>query len=467
MQSSPQVYAQVGALALGLLMLLHALVWRVQRQRWSLLLALTFGLAALNYAFDARMAPSDARATLVGGITTASGMVLLTLALIHYVGLPERSRRIATALAIGVALVVMALRLAGLVPRIVASATIAAYFIGQALLMLWALRREPRSGHGLVLLALLLYPATFVAALSGWFDAAMLRYLVIIPTSVIGATLLTTGLLRAQRRAEAELAARMQAEQALHALNESLEQRVTQRTTELRDMVAGLESFNRSISHDLRGPLGGIAGVSRLATEAAARGDLDTVQRMLPIVTSQAEASAQLVGSLLALARVGDVELLVQPVNLDSLVQETIQMLRLAEPATAAVPIEVHALPRVQADPTLLRQVLANLLGNALKFSRDAATPRVEVGVQGDEDGAPVIYVRDNGVGFDSSRSGTLFEPFQRLHAGQFPGHGVGLSIVRRIVERHGGHVWAESAPGSGATFRFTLGPGAGRPALH
>jgi signal transduction histidine kinase len=452
------VYAQAGAIALALLMLLHGLVWRLQRQRWSLLLAIGFGLGALNYGLDGQMAPSVARATVVGGLTTASGLVLMTLALIEYVGLPVRARRRAMALVVGLALAVLGLRLAGLVPRIVASATFAVYFLLQAGLMLWALRREPRSGHGLVLAALLLYPAVFIAVLAGAFDGAMLRYLVIVPTAVTGGTILTTGLLRAQRRAEAELAARQRAEDELRRLNDTLEQRVAQRTRELHEMVAGLESFNRSVSHDLRGPLGGMAGVARLASEAVARGDLLTVQRLLSAIEAQADSSSQLVAALLALARVGEIQLAPEPIALGAFVRETLAQMDLADPGEAEVPVRLQPLPAVEADPALLRQVLVNLLGNARKFSRQAVQPQVEVSSETRADGQPVIHVRDNGVGYDPAQADALFEPFKRLHPGQFSGHGVGLSIVKRIVERHGGRVWASGNPGGGAIFSFTLG---------
>ena len=122
------------------------------------------------------------------------------------------------------------------------------------------------------------------------------------------------------------------------------------------------------------------------------------------------------------------------------------------------MPVQVGSLPTVEADPGLLRQVYVNLIGNALKFSREAAEPRVEVGAFA-QAGGHVMFVRDNGVGFDSDKAEHLFEPFQRLHRGNFTGHGVGLSIVKRIVERHGGRVWAQSRPQHGATFYFWLGP--------
>ncbi len=451
-------YAQAGVLALAVLALLHGQVWRLQRQRWSLLLAIGYLLAASSYAFDAQLVPTVARANPLGGPIAAIALVLLTLALIDYVGLPPRVAKSARWVAVLAAAVVLVLRLTGAVPLLVASGTFAAYFVSHAVLMGWAMRREPRSGHGLVLAALLLYPAMYAAAAAGLFPPQALRYLVLVPTTVLGVTILTTGLLRAQRQAQKELARREAAEQALLTLNESLEERVTQRTEELREVVAGLESFNRSVSHDLRGPLGGIAGVSRLATEAAERGDLGTVQRLLPVVTSQAEASSQLVVALLALAKVGEIDLAPQAIDLEAFVRETLELMRVADPGAADVAVDVGALPTVRADPGLLRQLLVNLLGNALKFSRSATAPRVEIGAGADATGRPVLYVRDNGIGFDDRQAARLFEPFQRLHGAQYTGHGVGLSIVKRVAERHGGRVWAQSRPGDGATFYFTLG---------
>lgn len=451
-------YAQAGVVALTVLALLHAQVWRLQGQRWSLMLAVGYLLAAGNYAFDAQLMPTLTLANPLGGPIAAVALVLLTLALIDYVGLPARIARPARWAAVLVAAVVLVLRITGAVPLLVASGTFAAYFVAHALLMGWAMRREPRSGHGMVLAALLLYPVMYAAAFAGVYPPQALRYLVLVPTTVLGVTILTTGLLRAQRHAQQELARRQAAESALLALNESLEERVAQRTEELREMVAGLESFNRSVSHDLRGPLGGIAGVSRLATEAAERGDLTTVQRLLPVVTTQAEASSQLVAALLALAKVGEIDLAPQVIDLDAFVRETLELMRVADPGTQGVAVTVGALPTVRADPGLLRQLLVNLLGNALKFSRGAATPRVEIGADADAAGQPVLYVRDNGIGFDDSQAAQLFEPFQRLHGAQYPGHGVGLSIVKRVAERHGGRVWARSRPGDGATFYFTLG---------
>jgi signal transduction histidine kinase len=161
---------------------------------------------------------------------------------------------------------------------------------------------------------------------------------------------------------------------------------------------------------------------------------------------------------------VGEIDLAPQTIDTAAFVRETLDAMAVTDPAGAGVPVTVGALPAVSADPTLLRQVLVNLIGNARKFSRGQPVPEVEIGAEVDGDGVPVLYVRDNGVGFDGSRAAELFEPFRRLHGGTFQGHGIGLSIVRRIVERHGGRVWATSGSAGGAVFRFTLQP---RPPLH
>jgi signal transduction histidine kinase len=448
------VYAVAGAIALGTLAFLHALVWRAQRQRSSLLFALAFTLVALIYAFDTQARPPGMGVHPAALLAGAAGLTLCAWGLIAYVGVPDP---LAGRLRWGVATVLLlfvlwrltgASRLAGFVVY----AGVVALVAGLAG---WAMRREPRHGHGFVLVALMLFPVAVTAAAAGWIPVGSLRYLIIVPTAVLGATVLTTGLLRAQRRADIELLRRGEAETELRCLNESLEQRVAERTGELAAMVAGLESFNRSVSHDLRGPLGGIASATGLALEALDRGDLALLRRVLPLVQTQAETSAALVLSLLELARAGQVEPELRDVELGALVADSLKTLQPAASAVA-LPVHVASLPIARVDPGLLRQVFVNLIGNAIKFSRDTAEPAIEVGSR-TEGRDTVLYVRDNGVGFAQAEAARLFEPFQRLHGQRFEGTGVGLSIVKRIVERHGGRLWAESEPGRGATFYFTL----------
>jgi len=287
------------------------------------------------------------------------------------------------------------------------------------------------------------------------------------PLVGIGLTVLTAGLIRAHRQALREtaaaaeaLAAREQARAELQAANETLEQRVAARTRELRETIEGLESFNRSVSHDLRGPLGGIAGVAQLARAQVSGGNPAQAERLLDAIARQAEQSVRLVAALLALARAGDAQPQRTRVDSAALVEEVLAAARLDGCAQAHAKsseiVVVGALPVVDADRELLRQAFANLVGNACKFAADVGRPLIEIGHAETERG-PAFFVRDNGIGFAPQEAERLFKPFERLHGKRFDGFGVGLSIVRRIVEHHGGRVWAEGAPGQGATFWFTL----------
>ncbi|MBL8348328.1 MAG: HAMP domain-containing histidine kinase [Rubrivivax sp.] len=455
-------FALAGALALGTLACLHALVWHAQRQPWSAMFAL--GLAALTvvFAFDSALRPVGEEVALANTLLSATSLVLMTLGILGYVQVPPPWRARLAGFVIAVAALLVALRIGEVFGRQGGRIAYATYMGLMAALLVWARLREPHRGHGLVLLAILTYPAAVWLARRGSLDPGLVRYAIIVPTVVLGMTVLTTGMLRAQRRADEEIAHRTAAEAALRELNDSLEQRVARRTSELGEMVTGLESFNRSVSHDLRGPLGGIAGAARVAMKALDEGDVDKARRTLPLLSEQADRSVDLVNSLLTLARAGEGgEFEPRAVVLDEFVPEVLAQMR-QEAGGVALPVTVGPLPTVRADPALLQQVFTNLVGNALKFSRGAATPRVEIGAER-QPGGPVLYVRDNGVGFDGTSPSAqhLGEPFLRLHGGRFAGNGVGLSIVKRIVERHGGHLWAKSAPEQGATFFFTLGAAA------
>lgn len=254
---------------------------------------------------------------------------------------------------------------------------------------------------------------------------------------------------------QVEVSERKRAALELKVANETLEQRVERRTAELREMIEGLESFNRTVSHDLRGPLGGIAGVANLARDYMASGENAQAERMLQLISSRASTTEKLVNTLLALARASEAELRTQAVDTLALVDEVIEFLQPADTATP-LPVSVGELPMVDGDPNLLRQVFVNLITNALKFAAAAEQPRVEVGTTG-ETVRTVFFVRDNGVGFGDEQAQRLFKPFQRLHGARYEGFGLGLSIVKRIVDRHGGDIWAQGAPSEGATFYFSL----------
>lgn len=243
----------------------------------------------------------------------------------------------------------------------------------------------------------------------------------------------------------------------ISALNQDLERRVAERTADLQEMVSGLESFNRSVSHDLRGPLGGITGLANLAAQALDRNDDSVARRVLPMIARQSELSTTMLSSLLTLARVGDATMKRQPVALGQLVQEVVDQLALADSSRPMPEVVIHDLPMVEADPELLRPVFVNLIGNAVKFTAQTPAARIEIGARHQDTGTTTVYVKDNGPGFAPEAASKLFEPFVRLHATQFEGHGVGLSIVRRAISRHGGRVWADAHPGLGACFYFVL----------
>jgi len=452
-------YPAMGAMLLAALAALHLIVWRTQRTPFSCLFALAFLLSATAYALDPWLLASASVPNRAFTGLRAPAMALLTWGIIDYVGLAGRARRhwrLATAAWLGLTLGLLG---AGLLSRTAVFAGYALVVAAQAALVLGALRREPRSGHLLLLLALMAYEAAFGLALSGQVPVPYLRYLLIVPVVVLGMTVLATSLLRTQQRLRVQLERAEAAEAQVLAANAELEHRVRERTAELQQLVQALESFNSTVSHDLRGPIGGIAGLARLAHASLQRGDPAPALRALPVMAEQAESSVQLMAALLSLARAGRGELHPQPVDLDTLLASTLEQLRLTDTHGTALRVMRQApLPTVEADPALLRQVWVNLLSNAAKFCRDQPVPLIEVGME-DEAGEPVFYVRDNGVGFDAARAAELFEPFRRLHGQRFDGHGVGLSIVKRIVERHGGRVWADGRAGEGATFRFTLSP--------
>lgn len=242
-------------------------------------------------------------------------------------------------------------------------------------------------------------------------------------------------------------------------LNAALENRVLSRTAELTEANKELESFSYSISHDLRAPLRGIDGFTHLLL--AEYGDrLDAKgQDYLDRVRRAAQRMGMLIDDLLDLSRVNRREMKREAVDLSQIAREVLEDLRKSDPGRS-VELRITEGCRAWGDPQLLRVLLENLLGNAWKYTGKTAHGEISFGVVRDAAGEERFYVRDNGVGFDMAYVGKLFLPFQRLHKPEdFEGSGVGLASAARIVRRHRGRIWAESIPGSGATFHFTLEP--------
>jgi len=234
----------------------------------------------------------------------------------------------------------------------------------------------------------------------------------------------------------------------------TLEQRVAERTAELEAANKELEAFSYSVSHDLRAPLRAVDGYARILEEDHAPRLDDEGRRLLGVVRDGSRQMGQLIDDLLAFSRLGRQPVAKAAVNMTALARAALDELR-SEHASAQIDLE--ELPAAQGDPGLLKQVWANLVGNALKYS--AKNPQPRIVISGRINGGGCEYVvRDNGVGFDMKYADKLFRVFQRLHrAEDFQGTGVGLAIVQRVLARHGGRAWAESAPGAGASFHFSL----------
>jgi PAS domain S-box-containing protein len=251
-------------------------------------------------------------------------------------------------------------------------------------------------------------------------------------------------------------------ETQLRALNENLEHVVVERTgalehanTVLRTTNEQLDAFTRNVSHDLRAPLRAIEGYTRLAAEEGESTLTSTSRSHLKAVLRNVRRMQSIIDGLLKLAWIGQQPIHAQDVDLWKLVLDIVN--ELSAENTFVLRAQPESLQCTRADPLLLEHALRNLLSNAVKFSKRSEEPTVEVGMH-EVDGEHRFFVKDNGVGFDPQHSGMLFQVFGRLHrADEFEGTGIGLTIAKNVIERHGGRIWAQSTPGEGATFWFTL----------
>jgi PAS domain S-box-containing protein len=250
-----------------------------------------------------------------------------------------------------------------------------------------------------------------------------------------------------QKRAEAQVL----------ALNAELEQRVTTRTSQLQAANEELESFSYSVSHDLRAPLRHVMGFAKHLQDDVGSSFSENALGSLSAIYRAAEQMEKLIYDLLAFARIGQMEMQKTEVDLDQLVAETVRGFE-GDTEGRGITWEIHTLPSVLADRALLRLALVNLISNSVKFTGNRAEATIEIGCSTNDKDGTVIFIRDNGAGFDTKYATRLFGVFQRMHSQEeFEGTGIGLANVRRIVQRHGGRIWAESVLDGGATFYFSI----------
>jgi PAS domain S-box-containing protein len=254
-----------------------------------------------------------------------------------------------------------------------------------------------------------------------------------------------------------DITERKAAEEALRQLNTELDLRVLDRTAELKAANKELDAFAYSVSHDLRAPLRHIDGFMELLQKKAGKTLDEQSRHYMDVISDAAQKMGMLIDDLLSFSRMGRQAMSFQPVALESLVRDIIREYAL-DAAGRAIAWRIGELPVVGGDAAMLRLVLANLISNSLKFTRPRQQAQIEIGSLPGQASEAVIFVRDNGVGFDMTYMDRLFGVFHRLHrADEFEGTGIGLANVRRIIARHGGRTWAEGQINQGATFFFSL----------
>ncbi len=407
--------------------------------RWLLAICLWGGLLAQRYSPTAPQAGRELAPVTVIGAAGAFAIVQMAI-MIPLPGL---------------------LRLTGMVHRPWDLG--AAMLLSAALPGYWRLYRElgrPIIQTVLVSLVLMIVSEIFMAQSSALYDsswnAAMLLKVASYAPPLVGLFIASVTSYRAQRRLTGQLQV---AQTELREYSKHLENKVAERTRDLEARSRELETFSYTVSHDLKAPLRGIQAYSQFLLEEYAPQLDETGRRYATSVAQAALNMKQLIDDLLEYSRLDRREVEMGPVDLRLLTESVI--------ADRQPQIELHhaqmdvdiALPVITGDRTMLRAAIANLVDNAIKFSRNAKPPRVVIRGR-EENGHYLLSISDNGVGFDTTDRDHIFDIFHRLHSQeQFEGTGVGLSIVKRAIEKNGGRVWAESQPGQGATFSFTLPP--------
>jgi light-regulated signal transduction histidine kinase (bacteriophytochrome) len=280
---------------------------------------------------------------------------------------------------------------------------------------------------------------------------------------VVGEAVIEGGRVVRVRGIIADVNDRRLAEEKIRTLNAELEQRVAARTAELERVNHELETFAYSVSHDLRAPLRAVDGFSKVLLDDYAEKLGEDGRHYLERVRAGAVRMDRLIDEILKLSRLSRQRFEREPIDISTLAREIVAELSSVEPDRVEVEVEDGLV--AEADRGLVQSVLQNLLGNAFKSTTKRKRARVRFGAV-EQDGVPVYFVADNGAGFDMAHAQGMFRPFQRFHReSEFPGTGIGLATVVRAVHRHGGAIWAHGAVNEGATFHFTLTPGAQPPA--
>lgn len=252
-----------------------------------------------------------------------------------------------------------------------------------------------------------------------------------------------------------DITERKNAEQELHSLNEQLEERVKNRTQQLELVNKELEAFSYSVSHDLRAPLRAVSGYSKIVLEDYSNKIDSEGKRLLNNIVGNAKMMGQLIDDLLSFSRLGRKEIAMVDIDMQGLVRGCLQ--QVLDNTTGKYVVEVEPLVNCTGDVNMIKQVWVNYIGNAVKYSANNTSPQILIGSRLEND-MIIYYIKDNGVGFDMNYAHKLFGVFQRLHrADEFEGTGVGLALVKRIIAKHNGEVWAGSELGKGATFYFSL----------
>lgn len=448
--------ADIEWVVVAALALLFVLVGRRVREPGMGLLALGFSMAALWYWRSDSLVYSSP--DIIGpemrawSLLIGAAVVVVSAGVVRYLGFPDGPTRwMLVACWIPAVLLLGAIAIGLTVSHHNFHNGVLVAYVGAAVLAIKRGHDHPGEAHWPLAAALLALAALPHVMQAFGVDPLELRHPAGVSLALFGMILLVVILLRGQRALSTEVHRRSAAEVRLHDVNAQLEARVAERTSHLKELVAGLEAFNHGVSHDLRGPLSGMAQLARLAADELDTGRSDLAREALPAIAEQCEASTRMVNAMLDLARMGGDSSVTQLVEPGGIIRAAFDEVLLTLTADSAPEVRYASLPAVYADPRLLRTVFVNLLANAVKFSRGCPDALIEVGSRDARDGTVVYFVRDNGVGISADDVADLFEPFYRARDSEFDGHGLGLSIVRRAVVAMGGEVWAEVGSTGGA----------------